>query len=181
MLASTGCSKFAPATASAKTLTGIAASAGTASIEVRATQHYAATPGYSAGSTANVTSTATWTTSIAAVASMNASGLSTGATPGSRTITASLRDVSGTAALSVTAATGPMKTLTTFAVTPATESISVGATTLAETGVFTAGPKLNGERTYASAGGVSMDSGSRLPIAPATFTSPPGTASRCTA
>jgi hypothetical protein len=125
ILASAGCTSGALAPALVTTVTGVAVSPGTASIAVGATQQFTATATYSDGSTADVTSTATWTTSNTADATVDSSGMSTGAAAGSSTITAALRSVSGTAALSVTAAT---KTIAAISVTPATASIAARAT-----------------------------------------------------
>src|SRR5437899_6183513 len=66
----------------------------------------------------------TWATSNAAIATVSASGLVTGVAAGSATITATSEGQSGTAALTVT--NGPVASVT---VSPATASLTVGATT----------------------------------------------------
>jgi Bacterial Ig-like domain (group 2) len=124
ILASTGCAGYST-TRSPKTLTSISASPSTASIAVGATTQLAAMGTYSDGSTAEVTTTATWTSSTATVATVNSDGLVTGLSTGSTTITASLSGVSGAATLAVGAMA---KTLTSIAVTPSTASISAVAT-----------------------------------------------------
>lgn len=112
----------------AKSLTSIAVAPATAGIAAGATQQFSATATYSDGSTASVTSTVTWTSSTTAAATINSAGLATGVAAGSSTITAALNGVTGTAALTVTAATAPPPTLTSISVTPPTASVAVGAT-----------------------------------------------------
>lgn len=107
-----------------KTLQSIAVAPTTASIAVAATEQFAATGTYSDGSTANVTTSVTWTSSSPSVATINSSGLATGVAGGSTTVTAALSGItSNGATLSVTA-----KTLTSIGVTPTTADISVGGT-----------------------------------------------------
>jgi uncharacterized protein YjdB len=103
------------------TVTSIAVTPPTASIAAGATQQFAATATYSDGTTGNVTTTATWTSSKPTVATM-ASGLATAVAAGSTTLTATLNGVSGTATLTVT------PTLSSIAVTPNPAAVSVGAT-----------------------------------------------------
>lgn len=69
--------------------------------------------------------TVTWTTSSASVATVNASGIVTGVTAGSATITATSSGKSGTAVLTVTA---QPPVVTSVTVSPPTASIAVGAT-----------------------------------------------------
>lgn len=72
-----------------------------------------------------------WSTSNAAVATVNSSGVVTGAGAGSATITATCAGKSGTSSITVTAAPPPPPpppTVTTVTVTPPTASINVGAT-----------------------------------------------------
>ncbi|MGC1872116.1 MAG: Ig-like domain-containing protein [Acidobacteriaceae bacterium] len=122
---STGCGASSSDPSPIKTLKAVSASPATASIAAGATQQFTATATYSDGSTANVTSTATWMSAGTGVATINASGMTTAVAAGSTTITASLSGMSGTAMLTVTAAT---KTITAIAVTPANPSITAGAT-----------------------------------------------------
>jgi uncharacterized protein YjdB len=121
-------------TVPAATLASIAVTPTIATIAAKATQQFAATGTYSDGSTANITSTVSWTTSSAAVATVSASGLATGVAAGSATVTASLSGVAGTATLTVT----PI--LTSISVSPTTPSIAVGATQqFAATGTYSDG------------------------------------------
>ncbi|HEY8157325.1 MAG TPA: N,N-dimethylformamidase beta subunit family domain-containing protein [Methylobacter sp.] len=71
------------------------------SIAVGATQQFTATGTYSGGSTKDLTSQVTWASSTTAVATINSSGLASGASAGSTTITATSGSVSGTTALTV--------------------------------------------------------------------------------
>ena len=102
--------------AATKTLSSIAISPPNASVAAGATEQFTAMATYSDGSTANVTSMASWTAANAAVATINSAGLATAIAAGSTTITASVSGVSGMATLTVPAAT---KTLTSIAVSPA--------------------------------------------------------------
>ena len=119
----TGVSATAAVTVSAPvaTLTSIAVTPAATSIAVGATQQFAATATYSDGTTGNVTTTATWTSSKPTVATV-ASGLATGVAAGSTTVTATLSGVTGTATLTVT------PTLSSVAVTPNPAAIEIGAT-----------------------------------------------------
>jgi hypothetical protein len=75
------------------------------SISVGATQQFTATGNYSNGSTQNLTSSATWTSSVPADATISAAGSATGVAAGSTNITATSGSVvSSAAALTVTAA-----------------------------------------------------------------------------
>jgi hypothetical protein len=115
------------ATTPAKTLSSIAVTPSIATVAPSVTQQFTATASYSDGSTAAVTSTASWTTSAAGVATVNSAGLATAVAAGAATITASLSGVSGTAMLTVTpAALGP-PTLASIAISPATATVAAGA------------------------------------------------------
>ncbi len=85
------------------TLTSIAVAPPSASIAVSATQQFTATATYSNGSTANVSSTASWTVATPTVATVNSSGLATGVAAGSTTVAAALDGINGKASLVVTA------------------------------------------------------------------------------
>ena len=69
------------------------------------TQQFIATGTYTDGSTANLTSSVTWSSSNLAVATIDASGVATGLGTGSSTITAISGSVSGATTLKVTDAT----------------------------------------------------------------------------
>jgi hypothetical protein len=125
MLASTGCGSAITSLIPAKTLTAVSASPSTASVPAGGNKQFAATATYSDGSTASVTTTATWTTANPAMATVNSSGLASAVSAGSTTVTAALSGMSGMATLTVQAAP---PTLTSIAVSPGTASIAVGAT-----------------------------------------------------
>jgi len=72
-------------------------------IVVGGTQQFVATGTYSDGSSQNLTSAATWSSSNPAAATITAAGLATGAGVGSTTIQALSGTISGTASLTVTA------------------------------------------------------------------------------
>jgi uncharacterized repeat protein (TIGR03803 family) len=94
-----------------------------ASVAAGLTQPFSATGHYSDGSSADLTSTATWQSSVGTVASVTNAGLAQGLTAGSTTISASQDGVSGSASLTVTA-----PVLQWITITPATASITPGQT-----------------------------------------------------
>jgi len=65
------------------------------------TQQFTATGTYSDGSTQNLTTQVTWSSSATGVATVNSSGLATGVAAGSSTISATLGSISGSTALTV--------------------------------------------------------------------------------
>ena len=105
------------------------------------TQQFAATGTFSDGSTLDVTSSATWTSSNSAVANVTSSGLASGAGPGTSAITASLGSIVGSTTITFFAAA---PTLLSIAVTPTNPSISVGTTQqLTATGTYSDGSTQN--------------------------------------
>jgi uncharacterized protein YjdB len=72
--------------------------------------------------------TITWSTSNAAVASVNSSGVVSGVSAGSATITASSAGKSGTSTVTVTTVPPPPPVVTTVTVSPAAASLATGAT-----------------------------------------------------
>jgi uncharacterized protein YjdB len=115
-----GASGTATLTVLAKSLSGISVAPSAANLAIGVTQQFTATGNYNDGSTANVTSLATWTSSSPAVAAINSTGLATGIVAGSSTIRASLSGFSSTAALTVA-------TVTSILVSPASPTIAVDA------------------------------------------------------
>ena len=106
-------------------LTSITISPASASIEAGGTQQFTATGTYDDASTADITADVTWTSSYEAVASIDSSGLATGAAEGSVVILASLVGVnSNTATLTVT----PPPALTSITISPASATIQTGET-----------------------------------------------------
>ncbi len=104
-----------------KSLSGISVSPASANVQIGATQQFQATGTYSDGSTGNVTTSASWTSSVPSVATVDASGLATAVASGSATITASLGGFSATAALSVST----VAIVTSIAVSPTSPTIAV--------------------------------------------------------
>jgi hypothetical protein len=105
------------------TLTSITVTTTTPSVAAGIPATFTATGTYSNNTTQNLTSTATWTSSNAAVATV-AGGSATTLTQGTTTITASMSKVSGAATLTVTA-----PVLNSIAVTPANDTVPVGTLT----------------------------------------------------
>jgi hypothetical protein len=90
------------------------------SIAAGTTQQFTATGTYSDGSTQNLNTTVTWSSSATSVATISTAGLATSVAQGSTTITATLGPISGMTTLTVTAAA---PTLVSIAVTPANSTI----------------------------------------------------------
>ncbi len=106
-------------------LTSVSITPATASIITGATQQFTASALDQFGSTMIPQPAITFSSSNPAVATVNATGLVSGVTPGTSTITATSGALSGTAALTVTLSPA---VLTTVSLTPATSTIAVGAT-----------------------------------------------------
>ena len=118
---------------STPTLSTINVTPANPSIAVGTTQQLKATGLYSDGSQQNLTNSANWTSSAAAIATVNSSGLASGVSIGQSTITATSGAVKGSTGLSVTAAA-----LESIAVTPSTVSALVGTTQqFTATGTYT--------------------------------------------
>ena len=109
------------------TLVSIAITPESASVLVGGTQQFTATGTYSDDSTADITAEAVWTSSNAAVATVEG-GLATGLALGTTTITATLGGISGSAALSVVAV-------------PVTVELVAGVNIIPYTGVTTSLPE----------------------------------------
>ena len=91
------------ATGSTASLTSIAVTPANPAILAGASQQFTATGTYSDGTIQNLSSQVTWTSSATAVATINSSGLATGVSAGTTTITAALAGVSGHTVLTVQA------------------------------------------------------------------------------
>jgi subtilisin family serine protease len=125
----------APVEVTAATLTSIGVTPANPSIAKGTTQQYTATGTYSDSGTQDLTALVDWSTGDLGVASTDASGLLTGNGVGSTSVTATSGAVSGSAAVTVTAAT-----LVSVDVTPADPSIPKGTqVALTATGVYTDG------------------------------------------
>ncbi len=84
-------------------LTSITVTPANPSIAVGTPQQFTATGNYSDGSHQNLTTTATWTSSIPSVATINSSGVATGVAAGATTIQAASGAINGSTTLTVTA------------------------------------------------------------------------------
>jgi hypothetical protein len=89
-------------TVTAPVLVSIVVTPANSSITTGATPQFTAMGIYSDGSSLNLTSLVTWTSTNSAVATINGTGLVTGVTPGSTTIQATSGSISGSTGLTVT-------------------------------------------------------------------------------
>lgn len=143
----------APVTVTNAALTAIAVTPASVSIAKGLQQQFVATGSYTDGTTHNITSEVTWSSSDSSVASISnanddSKGLATAAALGNVAIQASQGSISGASHLTVTAAA-----LQSIAVTPDTASIPKGAQQQFQaTGTYTDGTTRNvtGEITWAS-------------------------------
>jgi uncharacterized protein YjdB len=116
-------------------LVSIAVTPATPSIALGTNQQFAAVATYADGSTLDLTTSVSWSSSTTAVATINAAGLASSLSIGQSTIAAAAAGISGSAVLTVTSAA-----LTSISVSPATPSIPLGTTAqFAATGTFTDG------------------------------------------
>jgi len=125
-------------TVSTPTLVSITVTPSSPSVPVGGMQQFTATGTYSNGTTGNLTSSATWSSSNPAAATITTSGLATGVAAGSTTLTATSGSISGSTTLTVTPA------LASIAITPSNPSIPVGSSQqLTATGTFSDGSTQN--------------------------------------
>jgi len=110
-------------TVTGPTLSSIAVTPANPSVAKGTTEQFTATGTFSDNSTQNLTSSVTWSSQTAGVATITSAGLAKGVGVGTSKIQATSGAVSGSTVLNVTAAT-----LTSIAVTPANPSIVKGAT-----------------------------------------------------
>ena len=113
---STGSSNTTP------TVSSLAVSPASMSIGMGSTQQFVATAHLSDGTTKDMSSSVTWSSSDATVASIGASGLASGAAAGTVTISAQSGTVHGSATLSVTAAAVNLQSIT---ISPAASSMPI--------------------------------------------------------
>jgi phospholipase C len=116
-------------------------------IAVGTKQSFTATGTYSDGSQQNITSSVTWS-SNSPVASVAATGVASGISPGQATVTATVGSINGTTLLTITSAM-----LTALAVSPASPSIAAGTSQqFTATGTFSDNSQqdLTGLATWAS-------------------------------
>jgi uncharacterized protein YjdB len=105
-------------------LISVVVSPSSTSVSAGAKQPFTATGHYSDGTTKDLTSSAQWKSSNAAVASIDATGVATGVAAGLATITATASSMQGSANLTVNA----IANLTAIAITPQLSSIPISTT-----------------------------------------------------
>lgn len=110
-------------TVGAAQLVSIAVTPANASIALGTGQQYTATGTYTNSTTADLTSVASWSSSLTTVATIASTGSATSTGQGTTTITATYHSISGTASLTVTA-----PVVVSLKITPANPSIFLGAT-----------------------------------------------------
>ncbi len=119
-----GKSGTATLTVTAATLASLAVTPASASVPVGLTQRFVAMGTYSDGSVVDLSTSVAWTSASPLVATvLSSTGVATGVATGSAPITATSGGKSGTATLTVTAAT-----LVSIAVTPAPATVEIGFT-----------------------------------------------------
>src|SRR5882724_10274869 len=138
LLSLVGCSSGNSGGSSAPVLQSIAVTPATPTLAVGVTQQFKATGTYSSGPTKDLTSSATWTSSTPANASISTGGLATGVHFGMTTITAASSGISGTTIVTIPAP------LTSIAVNPPSISIApTTATSFTATGTYADGNTQN--------------------------------------
>ncbi|HVN21205.1 MAG TPA: Ig-like domain-containing protein [Dongiaceae bacterium] len=124
-----------------KTLTSISVSSASASVQAGATDQLTATGKYSDGSSQDLTTTVTWSSSDTTKAVVNSSGLCTAGQAGSVTISAAYNGLNGSTAITVNA---PNATLKGVAISPTNATVNVGQTQqLTATASFSDGSQLD--------------------------------------
>lgn len=111
----------ANASVGAAVLNSIVVTPSNGSVAMGETQAFTANGIFSDGSSTDITSSVTWSSSPASIATIDVTGLATGVASGSASITATSGTVSGSATLTVTAAK-----LTSIDISPDGDSIPVG-------------------------------------------------------
>jgi uncharacterized protein YjdB len=102
-------------------LSSIVVSPAASSLPVNSSQQFTATGNYTDGSSADLTSLVTWSSTPATIATVSASGLVNGVAAGSGNISASLGGISGSTSLTVTA-----PSIASVAVTPVGLTLGIG-------------------------------------------------------
>lgn len=118
------------------TVVGVQVFPGSASIAAGTSQQFTAIATFSDGSTEDITSSATWTSSLPGSAPVNGNGLVTSSAVASNvTITASVGSVNGSATLNITSAT-----LTALSITPAVQTVGLNTPVqFTATGIYSDG------------------------------------------
>jgi len=129
----------------AATLVSIAVTPPSASVPSGLTQRFLATGTFTDGTTVDISNIVLWTSGNTPVATVLSPGVATGRTVGTAAITATSSGKSGSATLTVTAAT-----LVSIAVTPATATVEIGLTQpFAAIGTYSDGTTVNISNTVA--------------------------------
>ncbi|WP_198152144.1 beta strand repeat-containing protein [Granulicella tundricola] len=157
-----GRSAMATLSVSPATLVSLAVTPQTASVANGTTQQYKAVGTLSDGSTQDLTTSVTWSSSSSAQATINASGLASTTGTGMVTITAQAGSASSSATLTVTSAT-----VTSLQITPSPVSVPAGGSVqLLATATFSDGSSQNvtSSVTYSSSNPavVTVDSNGKL-------------------
>jgi hypothetical protein len=119
-------------------LTGITVTPANPAVAAGGSQQFTATGTYSDGSTQNLTSQVTWSSSKTSVATLSTGGLATAVAAGSATISAGLAGVVGSTTLTV------LPALNSIAVTPANPTVVAGGTQqFTATGTYSDGSTSN--------------------------------------
>jgi trimeric autotransporter adhesin len=129
------------------TLQGISLTGCSGSLTIGATLQCTATGTYSDGTTKNITSTVTWTSSNAAVATVNSAGVITGAGAGTAVITGTLNGTKTTITVTISAS------LNTITISASSSTLTAGQTLqLSATGAYNDGSTVNltGQATWIS-------------------------------
>lgn len=165
-------------TVTAPTLVSIAVTPANFTIAPGTTQQYTATGTYTDGSTKDISSSVSWSSSDTAIATISSTGLATAVAAGTTTISAT----SGTIVGSTTLTVGNPPTLSSIALTPASPSVPVGTSQqFTATGTYSDGSTqtLGATDVTWSAGGVAGGnstvgtiSSSGLYTAPSTIPNP---------
>ena len=130
-----GKSATASITVSAATLTAIDVAPGTATVAAGGAEQLSAIGFYSDGSWQDLTTSATWTSSALAVATVSSSGAASALSAGGTTITATVGSVHGASTLTVSAAS-----LVALSIAPSGATLAIGANKqLTATGTFSDG------------------------------------------
>lgn len=130
------------------TLSGIGVTPVTPSLSAGLTRQFSAVGTFSDGSTQDLTSQVTWTSSATSKATITSQGVATGVAAGTTTVSAALLSKSGSTTLTVTSAT-----LSSITLTPAIASMALGTKVqFTATGVFSDGSAqdLTGQCTWSS-------------------------------
>jgi len=131
LAASLGCGQFFPG---ANSITSLAVAPLNATVAPGVTQQYSATATYGNNTTADVTSTVSWSTTQTNIATISSSGLLTGVALGTATVQAQSGSVIATTGVTVTT-----KQVTSVSIAPLTQtlSLSLGPTTVQFTATAT--------------------------------------------